>query len=86
MYALIKLSVEEAIKNSEVLIWTYKDFDKAKEAWEEEAALMQEDEEKFPGNFDKSADLFEATFEYDDFITKVQLVDLKENELVAISF
>jgi len=87
MYAVIKLAVEEAIKNSETIVYTFDNLSSAKQCWEEETKLMEEDVSNFPGSqFHKNPELFEATFEYEDFATKVQLVELKPHGLVVVNF
>ena len=87
MYAVIKLSVEEAIKNSEVVIWSFGAFKDAKKTWEEEASSMKEDIPNFPGSsFHENKKSFEAVFDYADMSTVVQLVSLESGKMTVVNF
>ncbi len=87
MYAVIKLAVEEAIKSSEAIVASFESFERAKEYWEEELALMREDTENYKdAEFYVSEKNFEAVFEYEDFASKLQLVELRDGSVNVVSF
>lgn len=87
MYAVIKMSVEEAIKNSETVIWAFSSFKDAKRVWEEEVALMREDVANFPGcSFHENRKRFEALFDYEDISTIVEIRYLEDGKMAVVNF
>jgi len=78
MYQVIKLNVEESMKNGEVLIWSFKDKAKAEEFFKGEIKLMEEDVENIENSELIEISEFEYQFESDSLCSVLKLIELKE--------
>ena len=91
MYLVTKLNVEESICNSEAINWVCKTKEEALKIFKDEAALMMEDyitikDEDNLANLQINEDLMEATFESSGFCSKLQVFEVKDNEIMVTSF
>ena len=87
MYAVIKMSVEESIKNSETIVWAFSSLKDAKRVWEEEVASMREDVANFPGSsFHENKKSFEALFDYENISTIVEIRYLEDGKMTIVNF
>jgi len=85
MYQVVKLNVEESIKNSEVLIWSFEDKKSAEEFFRGEVKLMEEDVENIENAKLIKISEFEYQFDSDMFCSIIKLIEAKEG-LEVISF
>lgn len=85
MYQVVKLNVEESIKNSEVLIWSFEDKKSAEEFFRGEVKLMEEDVENIENAKLIKISEFEYQFDSDMLCSVIKLIEAKEG-LEVISF
>lgn len=78
MYQVIKLNVEEAMKNGEALIWTFDNKDKAEEFFKGEIKLMEEDVENIEGSELIKISEVEYQFDSDQLSSVLKLIEVKE--------
>ena len=78
MYQVIKLNVEESMKNGETLIWSFENKARAEEFFKGEVSLMKEDVENIENSELIKLSESEYQFESDSLCSVLKLIEVKE--------
>ena len=84
MFAVIKLTSGEALKDVDVVIRGAKSLEEAVAIWKEETELLKEDVTE-DTEFYTSDALFETIFDRFDISIKIELVEVGPNRITAVA-